>query len=70
MTLRYAKNGMSGTDIRSYQRLLNDRGGYGLQVDGIWGPKTDSAVRSFQSAHGLTADGIIGEKTCERLLEG
>ena len=30
-------------------------------VDGIFGPKTESAVRAYQTGHGLTADGIVGD---------
>lgn len=35
----------------------------GATPDGIWGPKTDAAVRAFQSRHGLTVDGIWGPKS-------
>lgn len=32
-------------------------------LDGLWGPTTDSATRSFQSANGISPDGIVGPKT-------
>lgn len=35
----------------------------GLTTDGVFGPRTRSAVLSFQSARGLTADGIVGPRT-------
>lgn len=33
------------------------------EIDGIYGPKTENAVKQFQKNNGLTADGIIGENT-------
>lgn len=48
--------------IRDIQNLLN-KFGYGLKVDGLNGPKTQGAIRDFQSKHGLTVDGIVGDHT-------
>lgn len=36
-------------------------------VDGVMGPKTDEAVRNFQSASGLAVDGELGPETAEAL---
>ena len=35
----------------------------GIAVDGIFGPETEEAVRTFQATHGLTVDGIVGPQT-------
>jgi GH24 family phage-related lysozyme (muramidase) len=32
----------------------------GVTSDGVWGSKTDAAVKAWQKAHKLVADGIIG----------
>jgi peptidoglycan hydrolase-like protein with peptidoglycan-binding domain len=34
-----------------------------LVADGKLGPKSQQAIKAFQSAHGLTADGIAGPLT-------
>ncbi len=53
--------------VRSLQYLL-DAHGAGLAVDGIFGPRTNAAVRTFQSRHGLVVDGIVGPRTWSALL--
>lgn len=35
----------------------------GVAADGVFGSKTDAAVRSFQRGHGLAVDGIVGART-------
>lgn len=59
---RVLSQGMTGQDVANLQSQLN-RFGYGLAVDGDFGPATDRAVRDFQSRHGLTVDGQVGSAT-------
>ncbi|MFC7613926.1 peptidoglycan-binding protein [Actinokineospora soli] len=61
------RRGSTGPVVRELQTLLN-RGGAGLVVDGLFGPRTDAAVRQFQRRHGLAVDGIVGRMTWAKLL--
>ena len=48
------------------QTALN-RHGYGLVVDGIWGPKSSNALADFQRRNGLTVDRLVGPLTWDKL---
>ncbi|GGJ08974.1 GH25 family lysozyme [Streptomyces brasiliensis] len=61
------RQGSSGQAVKAVQGQLNAHG-FALTVDGVFGPATDSAVRSFQSSHGLTVDGIVGANTWRALV--
>jgi hypothetical protein len=52
----------SGPDVQHLQQRLLELG-FAVDVTGTFDAATDEAVRSFQSANGLTADGIVGPKT-------
>ena len=57
------KRGSSGETVRQIQQKLKNWGYYSYAVDGIYGSRTEKAVRSFQSKNGLTVDGMAGPKT-------
>ncbi len=59
--------GSSGEEVKQIQTKLKNWGYYKGNVDGVYGSKTQSAVKSFQKSNGLTADGIAGQKTLEAM---
>lgn len=59
-----------GEDVVALQRRLKALGYHsGDPVDGLFGPRTDAAVRVFQEARGLKVDGIVGPRTWTALFE-
>src|SRR5436305_10301560 len=54
---------MSSWDVAALQVALKAEHLYRGSIDGIAGPQTVGAVRSFQSKHHLTVDGIAGPQT-------
>lgn len=54
--------GDSGPRIRRLQRALASLG-YDVTPDGVFGPGTTAAVRSFQEDAGLDVDGVVGSGT-------
>lgn len=59
--------GSKGDDVKYLQVILNFYG-YDLKVDGMFGSKTEAAVKKFQKSRKLTVDGIVGLKTWSALL--
>ena len=53
-TLRRPATGQQVKDVQAKLALV---------VDGMFGAKTEAAVRAFQRDHGLVPDGIVGPKT-------
>lgn len=51
-----------GEPVSELQTLLNNNG-YNLDVDGVFGKKTQAAVKDYQTNNGLDVDGIVGEQT-------
>jgi peptidoglycan hydrolase-like protein with peptidoglycan-binding domain len=59
--------GDRGSEVRDLQQELRQRGFNPGRVDGVYGRQTESAVRQFQSARGLSPDGIAGRETLTAL---
>jgi hypothetical protein len=59
--------GNRGVDVLAIQLLLRHRGAT-IAADGAFGPKTKSAVESFQRSRGIAADGSVGPVTWSRLI--
>ena len=56
------KLGSEGEDVKKLQNKL------GVDPIGKFGPKTEAAVKAWQSSNGLTADGIVGDGTWSKLF--
>lgn len=68
ITLNQLQKGSNGAQVKAIQRMLYCLGYYKSSIDGDFGSLTDSAIRSYQKANGLTVDGVIGPKTWANLL--
>jgi hypothetical protein len=61
------KAGESGASVRLLQRALAYLGFPVGNVDGVYGPATQSALARFQRSKGLVADGVLGPATLQAL---
>lgn len=57
------RRGSKGTEVTRLQAALSALGYACGEADGIFGAKTEAAVRNFQRDHSLTVDGIAGRDT-------
>lgn len=61
------KKGSSGGSVTEIQTRLKSWGYYDGEIDGIYGSRTERAVRSFQQKNGLSVDGQVGAETLAAL---
>jgi peptidoglycan hydrolase-like protein with peptidoglycan-binding domain len=62
------KLGDTGDDVKRLQRVFARNKVLGPDnVDGVFGPRTEEAVKDFQQANGLAADGVVGPITWSHL---
>lgn len=57
------KNGSTGEVVKQMQERISIGGYYVGVIDGIFGTKTEVAVRNLQQNTALTVDGIVGDRT-------
>ena len=57
------RKGSRGDGVKIMQEAL------GIGADGIFGPGTERALKTWQKENGLTADGIAGPATFSKLLD-
>jgi Ca2+-binding RTX toxin-like protein len=62
------RTGDYGGAVYALQRTLDDLGHDPGPIDGVYGPLTESAVRSFQSDAGIEVDGVTGPSTKRALF--
>jgi len=70
----FLRQGSRGDNVRFIQQALVDVRRLNpnlpmITVDGIFGPRTEEAVRAFQRWQGLVADGVIGPVTWYALVD-
>lgn len=66
-TLRLTKPLMRGSDVIALQRALKRRGYTVGPVDGIFGPVTTRALKTFQYDVGLPANGVADSESLKKL---
>lgn len=63
VTMPVLQRGSSGAAVATLQKVLKLTGDFCAEVNGIFDPKTEVAVRAFQKRKGLVIDGIVGFNT-------
>lgn len=58
------KKGSKGDEVTKLQVKL------GVEAIGVFGPKTEEAVKAWQRANGLDDDGIVGDGTWSKMFGG
>jgi peptidoglycan hydrolase-like protein with peptidoglycan-binding domain len=52
--------------VRSMQQRLKDQG-HDIAVDGVWGPRTQAALKDYQQRHNMQATGVPDRQTLSSL---
>ncbi|WP_395103483.1 peptidoglycan-binding protein [Actinomadura sp. SCN-SB] len=67
-TVGVVRPGATGGKVFAVQRALRHNGHPKLAVDGIYGTRTEQAVRQFQRKVGIQVDGVTGRFTFRALI--
>jgi hypothetical protein len=67
MAEKLLKRGARGLEVARVQAMLNAHGASHLNPDGVFGSKTEAAVRKFQEQNKLEVDGVVGPRTRAKL---
>ncbi|MDL4839728.1 NlpC/P60 family protein [Aquibacillus rhizosphaerae] len=59
--------GDTGEEIKTIQKALHYFGYYKEEIDGIYGPMTDRALKAFQEDNGLEVEKEVNEKTIDAI---
>ncbi len=72
MRLTEIDRGCRGQQVQTLQHLLNTTGKAkpALDLDGVFGLRTEQAVRDYQTRQSLTVDGVVGRYTWTSLGAG
>ena len=68
VTLRLGSKGPAVRAVQDQANFRNGKNGHSLDVDGIYGKKTQVWVIGFQKAEGFKADGVVGKVTWQALV--
>ena len=68
------REGQRSDDVKTVQYILTFLSNYylsirPLKVDGIFGPATTEALKTFQKIYGLSPDGLVGPATWKKLID-
>ena len=63
------ENGSIGNKVKEVQQDLRGLGYAINTIDGVFGTKTEEAVKTFQKDNGLYVDGIVGNSTMTNIKE-
>lgn len=65
-----AQQPLTPDTIKQVQQTLRQDGMYHARVDGVWGPASETALRSYQQKNNLNATGQLDQQTLASLNIG